>query len=228
MNTGEKAITSKNNLLTTIAWKINNKVEYALEGSVFIAGAVVQWLRDGLKIIRSSAEVEQLALQVPTTDGVYIVPAFAGLGAPHWNQDARGTILGLTRGSSNAHIARAAIESIAYQTYDVLKAMEADSSIEIKELRVDGGATVNNQLMQFQSDILNSNVVRPKTTETTALGAAYLAGLAIGYWKNIDDIQSQWQVDKIFSPVMDSTKRAELINGWQRAINASIAWTTSR
>jgi len=228
MNTGEKAITSKNNLLTTIAWKINNKVEYALEGSVFIAGAVVQWLRDGLKIIRSSAEVEQLALQVPTTDGVYIVPAFAGLGAPHWNQDARGTILGLTRGSSNAHIARAAIESIAYQTYDVLKAMEADSSIEIKELRVDGGATVNNQLMQFQSDILNSNVVRPKTTETTALGAAYLAGLAIGYWKNIDDIQSQWQVDKIFSPVMDSTKRAELISGWQRAINASIAWTTSR
>ena len=228
MNTGEKAITSKNNLLTTIAWKVNNKVEYALEGSVFIAGAIVQWLRDSLKIIRTSAEVEQLALQVSTTDGVYIVPAFAGLGAPHWNQDARGTIFGLTRGSSNAHIARAAIESIAYQTYDVLKAMEADSSIEIKELRVDGGATVNNQLMQFQSDILNSNVVRPKTTETTALGAAYLAGLATGYWKNIDDIQSQWQVDKIFSPVMDRVKRGELINGWQRAVNASIAWAKSR
>ncbi|MES1215003.1 MAG: glycerol kinase GlpK, partial [Bacteroidota bacterium] len=172
MNTGEKAITSKNNLLTTIAWKVNGKVEYALEGSVFIAGAVVQWLRDGLKIIRTSSEVEQLALQVQTTDGVYIVPAFAGLGAPHWNQDARGTMFGLTRGSSNAHIARAALESIAYQVYDVLKAMQADSGIEIKELRVDGGATVNNQLMQFQSDILNSKVVRPKVTETTALGAA--------------------------------------------------------
>ena len=189
MNTGEKAITSKNNLLTTIAWKINNKIEYALEGSVFIAGAVVQWLRDGLKIIRTSAEVEKLAQQVKDTDGVYIVPAFAGLGAPHWNQDARGTIFGLTRGSSNAHIARAALDSIAYQTYDVLKAMEADAGIQIKELRVDGGATVNNHLMQFQSDILNCKVVRPKITETTALGAAYLAGLAVGYWKNIDDIQ---------------------------------------
>ena len=225
MNTGEKAIHSKNNLLTTIAWKVNNKVEYALEGSVFIAGAVVQWLRDGLKIIRTSSEVEELALQVATTDGVYIVPAFAGLGAPHWNQDARGTIFGLTRGSSNAHIARAALESIAYQVYDVLKAMEADSGIEIKELRVDGGATVNNQLMQFQSNILNSKVVRPKVTETTALGAAYLAGLATGYWKNIDDIQSQWQLDKIFSPVMDNSERTDLIKGWQRAVKASIAWT---
>ncbi|MES1216972.1 MAG: FGGY-family carbohydrate kinase, partial [Bacteroidota bacterium] len=175
--------------------------------------------------IRTSSEVEQLALQVETTDGVYIVPAFAGLGAPHWNQDARGTMFGLTRGSSNSHIARAALESIAYQVYDVLKAMQADSGIEIKELRVDGGATVNNQLMQFQSDILNSKVVRPKVTETTALGAAYLAGLATGYWKNIDDIQSQWQVDKTFSPAMDSAKRTELIKGWQRAVKASIAWT---
>jgi glycerol kinase len=224
MNTGEKAITSKNNLLTTIAWKVNNKVEYALEGSVFIGGAVVQWLRDGLKLIRTSAEVEELASKVDTTDGVYLVPAFAGLGAPHWNQDARGTMFGLTRGSSHAHIARAAIESIAYQTYDVLKAMQGDSGIEIKELRVDGGATINNQLMQFQSDILNSKVVRPKITETTALGAAYLAGLAIGYWKNIDEIQSQWQVDKIFSPAMDNSKRNELIKGWQRAVKASIAW----
>lgn len=224
MNTGEKAISSQNNLLTTIAWKINDKVEYALEGSVFIAGAVVQWLRDELKIIRTSAEVEKLSQQVKDTDGVYIVPAFAGLGAPHWNGHARGTIFGLTRGSSNAHIARAALDSIAYQTYDVLKAMEADSGISIKELRVDGGATVNNQLMQFQSDILNCKVVRPKTTETTALGAAYLAGLAVGYWKNIDDIREQWQVDKTFSPVMNDDKRKELLKGWQRAVKASIAW----
>jgi glycerol kinase len=224
MNTGEKAIASKNNLLTTIAWKVNGRTEYALEGSVFIAGAVVQWLRDGLKIIRSSAEVEQLALQVQTTDGVYIVPAFAGLGAPHWKQDARGTVFGLTRGSTDAHIARAALESIAYQTYDVLKSMEADSGISIKELRVDGGATVNNQLMQFQCDILNSKVIRPCITETTALGAAYLAGLATGFWKSIDDIQSQWQADKTFTPAMDEQKRKELIKGWQRAVAASIAW----
>ncbi len=224
MNTGEKAIASKNNLLTTIAWKIGDKVEYALEGSVFIAGAVVQWLRDELRIIRTSSEVEKLSQQVKDTDGVYIVPAFAGLGTPHWNPYARGTIFGLTRGSSNAHIARAALDSIAYQTYDVLKAMEADSGIQIKELRVDGGATVNNQLMQFQSDILNCKVVRPKITETTALGAAYLAGLAVGYWKNIDDIQHQWQIDKSFSPSLNEEKRIELVKGWQRAVNASIAW----
>ncbi|HEY6062702.1 MAG TPA: glycerol kinase GlpK [Chitinophagaceae bacterium] len=228
MNTGEKAITSKNNLLTTIAWQIDGKTEYALEGSVFIAGAVVQWLRDELKIIRTAAEVEKLAGQVQDTDGVYIVPAFAGLGAPHWNQYARGTIFGLTRGSSNAHIARAALDSIAYQTYDVLKAMEADSGIHIKELRVDGGATVNNQLMQFQSDILNCKVVRPKITETTALGAAYLAGLAVGYWKNVEDIQQQWQVDKSFTPEMNEDKRNELVNGWQRAVKASIAWADNK
>ena len=227
MNTGEKAISSKNNLLTTIAWQVDGKTEYALEGSVFIAGAVVQWLRDELKIIRTSAEVEKLAGQVQDTGGVYIVPAFAGLGAPHWNQHARGTIFGLTRGSSNAHIARAALDSIAYQTYDVLKAMEADSGIHIKELRVDGGATVNNQLMQFQSDSLNTKVVRPKVTETTALGAAYLAGLAVGYWKNVDDIQQQWQVDKQFSPTLDDGKRNELVNGWQRAVKASIAWASN-
>ncbi len=224
MNTGEKAITSKNNLLTTIAWQIDGRTEYALEGSVFIASAVVQWLRDELKIIHSSGEIEKLAQQVPDTGGVYIVPAFAGLGAPHWNQYARGTILGLTRGSNNAHIARAAIESIAYQVYDVLKSMEADSGIEIKELRVDGGATVNNALMQFQSDILDCRVVRPKITETTALGAAYLAGLAVGYWKNIDDIQKQWQVDKEFTPSMKKANRVELVKGWQRAVKASIAW----
>jgi len=224
MNTGEKAILSKNNLLTTIAWKIDDKVEYALEGSVFIGGAVVQWLRDGLKIIRSSGEVEKLAHQVSDTDGVYVVPAFAGLGAPYWNQYAKGTVFGLTRGSSNAHIARAALDSIAYQTYDVLKSMEADSGISIKELRVDGGATVNNQLMQFQSDILNCNVVRPTVTETTALGAAYLAGLAVSYWKNIDEIQQQWQIDKTFKPGMNEENRNSLIKGWQRAVKASIAW----
>jgi glycerol kinase len=224
MNTGEKAISSKNNLLTTIAWQIDGITNYALEGSVFIAGAVVQWLRDELKIIRSSGEIEELASKVTSTDGVYIVPAFAGLGAPHWNQYARGTIFGLTRGSSDAHIARAALDSIAYQTFDVLKAMEADAGIRIKELRVDGGATVNNQLMQFQSDLLDTKVVRPKVTETTALGAAYLAGLAVGYWKNIEDIREQWQVDKTFSPQMETEKRTELVDGWQRAVKASIAW----
>jgi len=228
MNTGTKAITSKNNLLTTIAWQIDNKTEYALEGSVFIAGAVVQWLRDGLKIIRTSAEVESLAATVKDSEGVYIVPAFAGLGTPHWNQHARGSIFGLTRGSSNAHIARAAIDSIAYQTYDVLKAMEADAGISIAELRVDGGATINNALMQFQSDILNTKVIRPKITETTALGAAYLAGLAVGYWKNIDEIQQQWQVDKEFTPEMDDGKRNDLVAGWQRAVKAAIAWTDKK
>jgi len=227
MNTGENAITSKNNLLTTIAWQINDKTEYALEGSVFIAGAVVQWLRDELKIIRKSADVEKLAAQVKDTDGVYIVPAFAGLGAPHWNQYARGSVFGLTRGSSNAHIAKAALESIAYQTYDVLKAMEADSGIQIKELRVDGGATVNSALMQFQSDILHCKVVRPKITETTALGAAYLAGLAVGFWKNVEEIQQQWQIDQSFAPAMETDKRNQLVNGWQRAVKASIAWSSA-
>jgi glycerol kinase len=224
MNTGEKAIASKNKLLTTIGWQLNGKTEYALEGSVFIAGAVVQWLRNELKIVRTSAEVEKLAGQVKDTGGVYIVPAFAGLGAPHWNQHARGSIFGLTRGSSNAHIARAALDSIAYQTYDVLKAMEADAGISIAELRVDGGATINNTLMQFQSDILNCKVVRPKITETTALGAAYLAGLAVGYWKNVEEIRQQWQVDKQFVPSMKDDKRNDLLNGWQRAVKTAIAW----
>ncbi len=224
MNTGEKAILSKNNLLTTIAWEIDGKTEYALEGSVFIAGAVVQWLRDELKFIRSSAEVEELAATVADNGGVYVVPAFAGLGAPHWNQHARGSIFGLTRGSNAAHIAKAALESIAYQTYDVLTSMEADASIKIKELRVDGGATINNQLMQFQSDILNCNVVRPRITETTALGAAYLAGLAVGYWKNIDEIQQQWQAEKSFTPGMENNNRIELLKSWKRAVQAAIAW----
>jgi len=224
MNTGTKAIASKNNLLTTIAWKIDDRIEYALEGSVFIAGAVVQWLRDGLKIIRRSEDVEELSAKAADSGGVYLVPAFAGLGAPHWNQHARGTLFGLTRGSSNANIARAALDSIAYQTYDVLKAMEADAGIDIKELRVDGGATVNNALMQFQCDILHCKVVRPRITETTALGAAYLAGLAVGYWKNIEEIQKHWQIDKTFSPKMETGKANELLGGWQRAVKASIAW----
>ncbi len=223
MNTGEKPVISKNNLLTTVAWKVNGITHYALEGSVFIAGAVVQWLRDGLGIIKNSADVEELALKVKDNDGVYVVPAFTGLGAPHWKQDARGTITGLTRGSNASHIARAALESIAYQTMDVLKAMQADSGISIKELRVDGGATANDLLMQFQADILNTKVLRPKVTETTALGAAYLAGLAVGYWKSVADIQQQWQIDKTFEAVMDEKKRKALSKGWQNAINTTIS-----
>lgn len=224
MNTGDQAVISSNNLLTTIAWKLHDKIEYALEGSIFIAGAVVQWLRDGLQIIRSSAEVEALATQVEDTNGVYMVPAFAGLGAPHWNQHARGSLFGITRGTTNAHIARAALESIAYQTTDVLKAMEADSGIAIRELRVDGGATINNILMQFQADVLQVDVVRPKVYETTALGAAYLAGLAIGYWASVEEIQRQWQVDARFSPTMPHEKVSELQQGWHRAVKATIAW----
>lgn len=221
MNTGEKAVISRNNLLTTVAWKINGKTEYALEGSVFIAGAVVQWLRDGLGIIRSSGDVEKLAAKVADSEGVYLVPAFTGLGAPYWNQHARGTMVGMTRGTTAAHIAKAALDSIAYQTVDVLKAMEADAGISIAELRVDGGATVNNLLMQFQSDVLHTNVVRPQITETTALGAAYLAGLATGYWSSIDEIQQQWKVERKFEPLMDDEKRTALYNGWLKAVKAA-------
>ena len=221
MNTGEKAVRSQNHLLTTIAWSINGITQYALEGSVFIAGAVVQWLRDGLKIIRSSKEVETLAATVKDSDGVYVVPAFAGLGAHYWNQHARGTITGITRGTTGGHIARASLDSIAYQTMDVLKAMEADAGITIKELRVDGGATANNLLMQFQSDVLNAKVVRPIVTETTALGAAYLAGLAVGYWKNVEDIQQQWQMDRTFTPQISEDQRQQLSKGWKRAVGAA-------
>jgi glycerol kinase len=223
MNTGEKMIVSNNNLLTTVAWKINGVTQYALEGSVFIAGAVVQWLRDGLGIIKTSADVEALAKQVDTTDGVYVVPAFAGLGAPYWNQHAKGTITGLTRGSTSAHIARAAVESIAYQTMDVLKAMEADSGIRIKELRVDGGATKNNLLMQFQSDVLDTKVIRPTVTETTALGAAYLAGLAVGFWKSMDELQEQWQIETVFTATITGAERTDLTNGWKKAITAALS-----
>ncbi len=225
MNTGEKAVPSSNNLLTTVAWQVNGVTHYALEGSVFIAGAVVQWLRDGLKIIRTSAEVETLAAEVETSGGVYVIPAFAGLGAPYWNQHARGTIVGITRGTTGAHFARASLDSIAYQTMDVLKAMEADAGIAIKELRVDGGATANNLLMQFQSDILNTKVIRPNIVETTALGAAYLAGLAVGYWKSTEDISQQWQMERTFSPSMTVEKRTELSNGWKRAIQTTVSWS---
>ncbi len=228
MNTGEKPVVSHNNLLTTVAWKVNGITNYALEGSVFIAGAVVQWLRDGLGIIKSSGEVETLAASVNGADGVYLVPAFAGLGAPHWNQYARGNMVGITRGTSAGNIARAALDSIAYQTLDVLKAMEADAGISIKELRVDGGATANNLLMQFQADILNTKVVRPRITETTALGAAYLAGLAVGFWKNIIDIQDQWKEDIAFDPAMVDEERTALKKGWQRAVRSAIAWADDK
>jgi glycerol kinase len=223
MNIGDKPITSKNNLVTTIAWQINGKVQYALEGSIFIGGAVVQWLRDELKLIKSSADVEALAQKVKDTGGVYIVPAFAGLGAPHWNQDARGTITGITRGTNSAHFARAALESIAFQTMEVLKAMEADSGLHIKELRVDGGATANNLLMQFQADILNTQVIRPKVTEVTAIGAAYLAGLATGFWSSMEDISGQWQIEKRFEPGAVHNVE-ERIKGWNRAVKAAKAY----
>lgn len=223
MNTGTKPIISNHNLLTTIAWKINDTVTYALEGSVFIAGAVVQWLRDGLGIIKTSADVEELANKTNNNEGVYFVPAFAGLGTPYWNQYAKGTIVGLTRGSTAAHIARAALESIAYQTMDVLNAMNADSNIYIRELRVDGGATKNNLLMQFQSNILNTKVIRPTNTETTALGAAYLAGLAVGFWNSIDDLKQQWKIDTTFSANIAQQQREFLINGWQKAITATLS-----
>jgi glycerol kinase len=227
MNTGTKPIASKNNLLTTVAWRIGDRTEYALEGSIFIAGAVVQWLRDGLEIIRSSADVEALAASVPDTNGVYLVPAFAGLGAPHWDQYARGTIVGLTRGSTKAHIARAALEAIALQVMDVLKAMEADAGIKLKELRVDGGASANDLLMQLQADLLNVPVVRPKISETTALGAAYLAGLAVGYWKNQTDIARQWQADKTFKPAMKPAARTLIAAGWGKALRRAKAWEES-
>lgn len=224
MHTGTSPIRSSNNLVTTIAWKINNEVHYALEGSVFIAGAVVQWLRDGLGIIKSSGEIEALANSVEDNGGVYLVPAFAGLGAPYWNQHARGTIVGITRGTTAGHFARAAVESIAYQTMDVLTAMEADAGVQIKELRVDGGATVNNQLLQFQSDILKTTVVRPVITETTALGAAYLAGLAIGFWKGVEEIEQYWQVDRKFTPSMTEAEADRRAAEWKQAIQASGAF----
>jgi glycerol kinase len=225
MNTGTKAVQSKNNLLTTIAWQIKGETHYALEGSVFIAGAAVQWLRDGLKIIRQSADVQPLAASVEDTDGVVVVPAFSGLGAPHWNPYARGTIFGITRGTTDAHIARATLESIAYQTVDVLKAMESDAGLPIAELRVDGGATVNDLMMQFQSDILPVKVLRPEIIETTALGAAYLAGLAVGFWESIDAISSQWRVSGSFVPQKNDEWRKTKLGLWHKAVKAVLHWT---
>jgi len=224
MNTGTKPIASKHNLLTTVAWRIGNRTEFALEGSIFIAGAVVQWLRDGLGIIKSSSDVEALASQVTDPEGVYVVPAFAGLGAPHWDQYARGLVGGVTRGTTAAHIARAALEGIAFQVADVLRAMQADAKIKLKELRVDGGASANNLLMQFQSNLLGVPVVRPKVTETTALGAAYLAGLAVGYWKDQKQIAGQWQVDRRFTSTMKAAQRQQLERGWQKALDRAKHW----
>lgn len=222
MNSGSTPIESKNELLTTIAWQIGDKVTYALEGSIFVAGSVVQWLRDSLHCINSSEEVEALAASVPDSNGVYFVPALTGLGAPYWDPYARGTISGLTRGSNVANIARAALEGIAFQTYDIVKAMEKDAGIPLTNLKVDGGASRNNLLMQFQSDLLGCDVLRPKITETTALGAAYLAGLAVGFWETIGEIQAQWQVERIFAPVGDTAKVAQQLEGWHKAVDAVI------
>lgn len=218
MNSGDKPIISKNKLLTTIAWKIDNKVTYALEGSIFVGGSVVQWLRDGLHCICSSSEVENLAASVPDTGGVYFVPALTGLGAPYWNQYSRGAISGISRGTTAAHIARAALEGIAYQVYDIVKAMERDSGLSISELKVDGGASRNDLLMQFQSNILATEVLRPRITETTALGAAYLAGLAVGYWDSIDSIRRQWQIEKTFSPKGNANDIQNGLAGWHDAV----------
>lgn len=223
MNTGEKPIMSRNNLLTTIAWKIGDKVNYALEGSIFVAGSVVQWLRDGLGIIRSSSEVEALAASVPDNGGVYYVPALTGLGAPYWDQYAKGCIYGLSRGTTAAHIARAALEGIAFQTMDIVNAMEKDAGVRLAELKVDGGASRNNLLMQFQADILSTSVIRPKVTETTALGAAYLAGLAVGFWESIDYIKSQWAVETAFEPKAEEAEVASLKEGWKDAIRRTLS-----
>jgi len=227
MNTGEVPFISNHNLLTTVAWKINGKVTYALEGSIFIGGAVVQWLRDGLGIINSSAEVEKLAAQVEDSGDVYFVPAFTGMGAPHWDQYARGTMVGLTRGTTRAHIARAALEGIAFQTMEVLNVMELDTEIKTSELRVDGGASANNLLMQFQSDILKTPVVRPKIVETTALGAAYLAGLATGFWKDFEELKQQWNLDRTFTPQFSEEKLSEIKGKWDDAVGRSKNWIKS-
>ncbi|MBI4783301.1 MAG: glycerol kinase GlpK [Oscillatoriophycideae cyanobacterium NC_groundwater_1537_Pr4_S-0.65um_50_18] len=224
LNTGAQPISSQYKLLTTIGWRIGDRLDYALEGSVFVAGAVVQWLRDGLGIIRTSAEVEALARNVPDNGGVYFVPAFVGLGAPHWDSYARSLMIGMTRGTTGAHIARAALESIAYQSADVLAAMKQDAQLQLSELRVDGGASKNDLLMQFQADILGVPVVRPKVSETTALGAAYLAGLAVGYWKSEAEIMHHWQLDKRFEPTMSQDQREFLLSNWRRAVERSKSW----
>lgn len=224
MNTGEKPFISKNNLVTTVGWQINGKTSYALEGSIFIGGAVVQWLRDGLGIIQKSSEIEALAGQVENSGDLFFVPSFTGMGAPYWDQYARGLMVGISRGTTRAHIARAALEGIAYQTMDVLHVMELDTGLKIKELRVDGGASVNNLLMQFQADILKTTVIRPKVTETTAMGAAYLAGLATGYWNDLQDIRQQWQLDQKFAPVMPEAQVKALKDRWADAVVRAKSW----
>ncbi|WP_077614945.1 glycerol kinase GlpK [Caenibacillus caldisaponilyticus] len=224
MNTGEKPVKSEHGLLTTIAWGIDGKVEYALEGSIFVAGSAIQWLRDGLRVLRNAAESEEYATKVSSTDGVYVVPAFVGLGTPYWDSDVRGAVFGLTRGTTREHFVRATLESLAYQTKDVLAAMEADSGIQLKKLRVDGGAVANNFLMQFQSDILGVPVERPKVNETTALGAAYLAGLAVGYWKDRHEIAEHWQIDRSFDVQMGEDERNKLYEGWKKAVAAARAF----
>lgn len=227
MNTGNKMVKSKHGLITTIAWGMGGKVEYALEGSIFIAGAAVQWLRDGLKVIDTAPESEYHANAVEDSEGVFVVPAFAGLGAPYWNMDARGAIFGLTRGTSKSHLVRATLESLAYQTKDVLGAMEQDSGIKLKSLRVDGGACANNFLMQFQSDMLGVPVDRPKVTETTALGAAYLAGLAVGFYKK-PNIIKHWKIDNQFKPKMLLPLRTKLYEGWKKAVSLAIGWGSAK
>uniref|UniRef100_UPI0040285199 glycerol kinase GlpK n=1 Tax=Candidatus Fimenecus sp. TaxID=3022888 RepID=UPI0040285199 len=222
MNTGDKAVLSTNGLVTTLAAGITDKPQYVLEGSVFIGGAINQWLRDEMRMIKSAKETENYAVRVPSTDGVYVVPGFAGLGAPYWDADARGTIVGITRGTQKEHFIRACLESIDYQVYDLVAAMQRDADVKITNLNVDGGASANNFLMQFQADILDANVVRPMVTETTALGASYLAGLTIGYWKDIDDIRSNMEVDKVFVPHMDEHTRRDLIEGWQKAVRQTL------
>lgn len=224
MNTGEKAVYSKNNLLTTIAWKINGKVSYALEGSVFVGGAAVQWLRDGARVIKTAPGINSLAETVEDNGGVYFVPALTGLGAPYWDQYARGVIVGITRGTTDAHIARATLEGIAFQVYDIVKAMEADAGEKSIELRVDGGAAASNLLMQIQSDLFGFKIIRPKTLETTALGAAYLAGLAVGYWDSVDDIQAQWVVDKEFFPKLEKEKVENMLHYWHKAVKCAQNW----
>lgn len=224
MNTGEKAVKSESGLLTTIAWGLDGKVEYALEGSVFIAGAAIQWLRDELRMIKSASDCEEYCNAVEDTNGVYMVPAFVGLGAPYWDPYARGTITGLTRGAKKEHFIRAVVESLAYQSSDILKAMEKDSGIQLKDLRVDGGASANNFLLQFQSDMLNVNVFRPQIIETTAFGAAALAGLAVGFWKDKEDVRNRWNLSKSFEPNMNDDRRQELLNGWHKAVGRSQDW----
>lgn len=225
MNTGQQAISSESGLLTTIAASTEGSVEYALEGSVFVAGAAVQWLRDSMRMLKSASQSREYAENVKDTAGVYIVPAFAGLGAPYWNQYARGTVVGITRGCTKEHFIRAALESIAYQTADVLKAMEQDSGLVLKSLKVDGGASANDFLMQFQADIVKLQVERPKCIETTALGAAYLAGLAVGYWKDKKEIRENWQIGARFESKMPQNRRTELLRGWKKAVKCALAWT---